>query len=623
MWYTASPIFNCLKNILASVFLCGLLIGCGSVSKRTGDATAYNVAKVRAFTFVNSDSLKHYNDLLQATANKKNPEAAALIKYCEGLYFLTAGLHDKALSNFKESAAAFARQKNDSFLSYSYIAMGNCNKISGRADEAIKNYLQAIPADGGDPHTFTLCYGNLAETYQQKNDLVNAKKYVRLAKQSESFGSRSYVSLLHFEANIFGMSSMFDSALATDRKGIAIAEKYNYPDKLSSFYDNIARCFMEEKNYDSAAHYFTKCIYLDSMNGRLQLMADTYSQMVNVYGYKNEPDKMMATASYAAKLCDSTQYLRGKYSIYEGLNNYYKQTKNWEQLAVVKDSLQVIYKRLVNEETEAKIAQYNVGFETAKKEQLIATQQNDLERKSYIIGLIGLVALLLTMSILALYKRNKAKKETAVNFAIQQQKDDNVQAVFESEQTERIRIARDLHDSIGQKLSVLKMYLNNRANDETKTPALLDETIQEVRNISHNLLPEELNFGFLNAIKSDIDKLANTNSFTIQTEIEEGNYEKISLLTSLNIVRIFKELLGNMAKHSKATEVYLQLHMAENIFHLLLKDNGVGVSKTTIDESKGIGWKNIFARINMLKGNIDILPHNPSGTLIKIAIPIA
>ena len=307
------------------------------------------------------------------------PEEYALLKYCEGLYFLTAGFHSKALNSLEDCTKMFAKQKNDSFLSYSYLAMGNCNKLSGNADDAIKNYLSALPKNEKNPYILTLCYGNLAETYQQKNDLTNAKKYLALAKINEPFGSRTYISLLHFEANIYGMSGKFDSALLTDYKGLELATKYNYPDKFTSFYDNIARCFMEEKKYDSATHYFKKCIYLDSISGRLQLMADTYSQMVNVYGYKNEENNMIATALYANQLCDSTQYLRGKYAVYDGLNNYYSNKKNWQQLAIVKDSMQQIYKRLINEETEAKIAQYNIEFETAKKEQLIATQKNKLQ----------------------------------------------------------------------------------------------------------------------------------------------------------------------------------------------------------------------------------------------------
>jgi len=621
--FLSLPTTTKVKKIFAAIFLFSLLAGCNNSNNKPNTSITYNVAKAKSFTFKNSDSIKYYNSILQKIAGKNVPEEYALLKYCEGLYFLTAGLHSKAITNFEDCAQLFAKQKNDSFLSYSYLGMGNCYKLSGHADEAIKNYLMALPINEKNLYTATLCYANLAETYQQKNDLANAKKYLRLAKLNEPYGSRTYVSLLHFEANIFGMSGMFDSALLTDYKGLELAAKYNYPDKFTSFYDNIARCFMEEKNYDSATHYFKKCIYVDSINGRVQLMADTYSQMVNVYGYKNEPDKMMATALYANQLCDSTQYLRGKYAVYDGLNNYYTGTKNWQQLAVVKDSMQQIYKRLINEETETKIAKYNVEFETSKKEQLIATQQNKLQKITYLTGVITLIALLLGVSILAIYKNYKTKKSIAVNDALQKQKDSNVQAVFESEQTERIRIARDLHDSIGQKLSVLKMYLNNRENDAVKTPALLDDTIQEVRNISHNLLPEELNFGFLNTIKSDIEKIEYADVFKITTTIEDAPYEKISLLASLNIVRIFRELLANMVKHSGASQVFITLHMADNIFHLQLKDDGIGINKNTIQESKGIGWKNIFARTNMLNGTINIDANEPAGSNVQIQIPIA
>ncbi len=610
-------------KLLPKLLFLVVLLSCKNNSPAVEKMALNNsLAKVRSFVFINSDSIKYYNNILQNVVDKNIPTEYAVLKYCEGLYFLTVGLHNKALTYFEDCTQMFAKLKNDSFLSYSYLAMGNCNKLSGRADDAIKNYLMALPSNEKKPYILTLCYGNLAETYQQKNDLENAKKYLRLAKSNEPNGTRTYVSLLHFEANIFGMNGMFDSALLTDYKGLELAKKNNYSDKFSSFYDNIARCFLEEKNYDSATHYFKKCIYLDSINGRVQLMADTYSQMVNVYGFKNEPDKMKATALYALQLCDSTQYLRGKYSVFEGLNNYYSITKKWQQLAVVKDSMQQIYKRLINEETEAKIAQYNIEFETTKKEQLIATQKNKLQKITYVTGGISLVALLLVVSIIAIYKNYKTKKSMAVNAAIQVQKDSNVQAVFESEQTERIRIARDLHDSIGQKLSVLKMYLNNRENDEVKTPALLDETIQEVRNISHNLLPEELNFGFLNAIKSDVDKIKNTQVFEVILEIEDAPYEKISLLTSLNLVRIFRELLTNLVKHSQASKVFITLKITDNNFHLQIKDNGIGIDKNDIQESKGIGWKNIFTRMNMLKGNIVIEDNKPAGNIVQIQLPI-
>ncbi len=600
------------------------LFSCKNTSQKNETSLPYLAYKVRSFSLINSDSIKYYNDLLQKNANKAIPAENALMQFCDGMYQLTTGLHNKALVSFKDALAIFEKEKNDSLLFYAHVAIGNCHKLSGNADEAIRIYLKVIPSkeNTSNKNLFSICYTNLAETFQLKYDLPNATKYVLLAKSYEPYATRTYVRLMHLEANIFGMNNVIDSALLIDYEGLSLAAKYNYPEKFTPFYDNMAQCFIAKKNYDSAAHYYNKCIVIDSLNGRLQLMADTYAQMVNLYAAKNEPENMKLVAKYAYNLCDSTQYLRGKYMIFDGLSNYYSKTQNWKSLAEVKDSLQQVYKRLINKETEEKIAQYNVEYETSKKEQLITAQQNTLQNTRYLTLLISIVALLLGVIIFALVRDYKIKKAMAVNEAIQIQNDINVKAVFESEQTERIRIARDLHDSIGQKLSVLKMYLNNRENDAVKTPNLLDETIQEVRNISHNLLPEELNFGLHNALKSDIEKIENTGYFKVTTQIEDEAFQQISLLTSLNIVRIFREILSNLVKHSKATEIGIHVFMAQNIFHLQVKDDGIGIPSKAIEDSKGIGWKNIFTRINMLKGTIKIEKTTP-GTSIQIKIPIS
>jgi two-component system, NarL family, sensor kinase len=610
------------NKIIPLLFLL-YLSSCKNISHKSDTSLPYLANKVKSFSLINSDSIKYYNNILQKNANKAIPAENALMQFCDGIYQLTSGLHNKALVNFKEAIAIFEKEKNDSLLFYSLVAMGSCHKLSGNADEAIRNYIKAIPAKEttSNKNLFSICYGNLAETFLLKNDMQNASKYLLLAKSYEPYGSRTYVALMHMQANLFGMNNVIDSALLTDYAGLSLAVKNNYTEKLTPFYDNMAQCFVAKKNYDSAAYYFKKCVAIDSLNGRLQLMADTYAQMVNLYAAKNEPENMRLVAKHAYSQCDSTQYLRGKYMIFDGLSNYYTKTQNWKSLAEAKDSLQQIYKRLIKKETEAKIAQYNVEYETSKKEQLITAQQNSLQKARYLTLFISIIALLLCLSIFALVRNYKIKKAMAVNDAIQLQNDKNVKAVFESEQTERIRIARDLHDSIGQKLSVLKMYLNNRENDAAKTPNLLDETIQEVRNISHNLLPEELNFGLHNAIKSDIEKIENTGNFKVNTQLEDEAFEKISLLTSLNIVRIFREILSNLVKHCKATEIDIHVFMEQNIFYLHVKDNGIGIPSKAIEDSKGIGWKNIFTRINLLKGTINIEKITP-GTSIQIKIPI-
>ena len=86
---------------------------------------------------------------------------------------------------------------------------------------------------------------------------------------------------------------------------------------------------------------------------------------------------------------------------------------------------------------------------------------------------------------------------------------------------------------------------------------------------------------------------------------------------------MFRELLANIVKHSNATEIFIHFNITQNNFNLNIEDNGTGVSMKAIEESKGIGWKNIFARINMLKGNISIEQNETAGNTVQIQIPIA
>lgn len=583
------------------------------------------VARLRSFTFVNSDSVRFYQQRLQKIANPDIPLQHALLLFADAMYNETAGIHRKALSDLDEALPLFEKAKNDSFAAACILGKGNCYKLTGNADSAVYYYQSALHAYEKLQNSFfvTVCLVDLAETYQENNDIANSAKYLAMGKANEPYGSKIYVSILHLQANLYGMKGQTDSALLTDRAGIALALQNNYPDKLSPFYDNTAQCYLKLKRYDSAEYYYRSCIRADSLNGRLQLVADSYTQLVNLYAAEKDEHKMNTVAAYALKLCDSTQYLHGKYEVYEGLNNYYGSSNDRLRSGEIKDSLLSVYQRLVNEETEARTAQYNVEFETERKEQLINAQEKDIRRGRGLTVLLSTLALSLLVTLVTLYRNHRAARALAVSRAIQEQTDINTRKVFETEQAERIRIARDLHDSIGQKLSVLKMYITGPEDHQKRSPALLDETIQEVRNISHNLLPEELNFGLLKAIRSDTDKLTASGKFhvTMHTEGEE-NISLIPLPVSLNILMVFRELTSNLVRHSGASQIDITVSAKENLLDLILKDNGSGINKKQIAGSKGLGWKNIFTRISILTGSIDIADNEPRGNIITIKIPL-
>jgi len=154
------------------------------------------------------------------------------------------------------------------------------------------------------------------------------------------------------------------------------------------------------------------------------------------------------------------------------------------------------------------------------------------------------------------------------------------------------------------------------------TQQLVDKTITEVRNISHNLIPEELNFGLFNALEDIANKINEAGGATVTTNIPDSIRQlQLSRQNELSIYRIVQEVLNNMIKHANATLITLDMERTGNNLLLVIKDNGKGFDAAAINESKGIGWKNISARVHLLNGDLNVRSERLSGTTIEISIP--
>jgi signal transduction histidine kinase len=227
-----------------------------------------------------------------------------------------------------------------------------------------------------------------------------------------------------------------------------------------------------------------------------------------------------------------------------------------------------------------------------------------------------------------LYNRYKIKQKALLEVEIFRQQEIAAQSLFDGEQKERVRIARDLHDSIGQMLSVVKMNISSMDDIEVEnslsnnTASLVDKTIEEVRHISHNLIPEELNFGLFNALESLCEKINNSKktqaTLRVPDSIKHYVFEKQN---ELSIYRIVQEVLNNMVKHAEANHININILQNEKQLLIQIKDDGKGFNTKNINEGKGLGWKNIQARVKMLNGKLEITSEKLTGTEIEISIP--
>jgi PAS domain S-box-containing protein len=203
-------------------------------------------------------------------------------------------------------------------------------------------------------------------------------------------------------------------------------------------------------------------------------------------------------------------------------------------------------------------------------------------------------------------------------------------AVIETEERERLKLAGDLHDDVGPLLSSLNMYLSllNRKQTENKKEiidnmqGILKDTIKSVREISNNISPHTLNnFGLAVAVRSFLDQGSKLLVVNFEENLDNTRFSKI---VEVMVYRIIKELFNNTIKYAKANSVLLKLNSRDNFLYLTYKDDGVGFDfESVINDGKtGIGLLNMINRLKSLKARYRFDSKPGEGTRFDMIIRI-
>ncbi|MEO8210582.1 MAG: triple tyrosine motif-containing protein, partial [bacterium] len=207
--------------------------------------------------------------------------------------------------------------------------------------------------------------------------------------------------------------------------------------------------------------------------------------------------------------------------------------------------------------------------------------------------------------------------------------------LIESQENERKRIASELHDTIAHDVLISKnkaMMALKHSDDPERMKSTLEEiselssaTINDVRNISYNLHPHQLErLGFTKTIRSIINEVSKSTNIDFSFESDNMD-ELLSKETEINLFRVIQESVNNIIKHSGADKAELKLSRLENFILVILRDNGKGfkVDKKEVNESnQGYGLSGISERIKFMKGEIHIEAEVNKGTAIFMKIPI-
>jgi PAS domain S-box-containing protein len=205
--------------------------------------------------------------------------------------------------------------------------------------------------------------------------------------------------------------------------------------------------------------------------------------------------------------------------------------------------------------------------------------------------------------------------------------------LVEVREAERTRIAHDLHDDLGQKLTALNMdiaWVKSRIGVQSRSvenklqqmAELMDETIESVQNISFGLRPSILDdLGLIPAIQWQVMDF-HKKTGTICIVSSSPNEITVDTGISLVVFRIIQEALTNITRHSGATKVNIKITLSEEMLEISIKDNGSGITQEEIESSKSFGLIGIRERVRMVNGEVVISGSQGNGTRVYVMIPV-
>jgi len=218
-----------------------------------------------------------------------------------------------------------------------------------------------------------------------------------------------------------------------------------------------------------------------------------------------------------------------------------------------------------------------------------------------------ITALFLVVGFLIIYYTQRKKKLAQKRLTA---------SLLSAQERERKRVSKELHDGIGQKLLLIK---NSLKLDSKKTPQLVDSTIEDVRTISRNLHPFQLEkFGLTKAIINIIEEVNEFSEIFFSEEVDNID-DYFSDEKEIYLYRIIQECINNIIKHSKATAAKISIRNENKKIVITIQDNGIGFNfEKDKNNFKSLGLKSLQERVDFLNGKIKFNAQENQGTIITI-----
>jgi len=471
-------------------------------------------------------------------------------------------------------------------------------------------------------------YVELADLYARlkKYDKAIELNHIAISASPQTGARRMLMAALNQAGALYEAKHNYREALGYYRQAFDIGDSLDFVQKTKeNTSETFSRNFMKDvmgslKQKSESEQDVLKTIDTKkSLNDTLALTINYFNLGVLYKSKRKYPQSLEALQNclqYATKI----NYTAMQSSAVNEMADLYEQTGDYRQ-SLIYLKKHVALNALSNTSHSKTIDELQTKYEITQREDQVLQQQFEIAKRNYwMTGIVVIILLMLFIGFIY-YKQTKLKQR---NIAMQ--------AIIETEESERKRIAQDLHDSVSQIMTAAKINLTviggelpfvNDAQRKRfeKAIKLVDDGFREVRTISHNMMPWALHeTGLALVVKQFVENIEN-DGIAINF-FSRGFDLPFDATTEIILYRVLQECVNNVMKHANASRLDISLIRDERNISLTIEDNGNGFDTAAPGIHEGIGLNNLRSRINFLKGKVELDSELGKGTLVSVYIPL-
>lgn len=474
-----------------------------------------------------------------------------------------------------------------------------------RAEEYLQKAIKSIDY-AKDKQQLSLLYFNAAAVYIENKNYPKFKQFL----DSADFYNRQITNYV-LEVNIkaaygeyYFQTKDYEKSYELYLESYQSLKEKNQTNFIPLVAMGVAQSLPNLGRWEEAIGYYEEAVQLAKANSTYRTLAEAYAQLKKLYADNRQFEKAYEYGLLHVQYNDSVSSTESK--------------KN----------LQLLEAKYQNEKKEKEISELSL---VNKQQELEVTKRNRW------IGIGGIVSISI-LSILGLLYRNANQRqllaekdqklqEEQIIFLERQQQVVSLQSMINGQESERTRIAKDLHDGLGGLFSTIKMHFSTLQYEQpqlkteplfSKSYEMVNTASEEVRRIAHNMMPEVLiKLGLVQAVQ----ELCNSISAgkLLQASLQAyGMDQRLSPSTEVMLFRILQELLNNIIKHSGATQAIIQFNREGNRLSVTVEDNGRGFSRAESDGKAHSGLDSVESRVNYLNGKLSIDSQKEVGTTVMM-----